>query len=263
MVGAETGNFRSLPVTKSRSKSAAADVRDLQRSLIDEDAGSGLFSSGGAFEAFPGAVLVAGLNGVVLGANAAAQPIADFLQADEAQTLRAAIASALVGKAAQINPLLVPDRRILEKGPRAFDTAVLPWGDGMAALLLGRDVTVERGLRSSLIQSRQRFKDLVELAGDFAWETDQSGRFTFANAEDTLGYDAGDLLGKDSQAFLLATRVATPSPFATKVPLLNGKLRLRRADGGTALLTVKALPVLDGDGVWCGARGLCRPISQA
>ncbi len=220
----------------------------------------GLFSSGGAFEAFPGAVLVAGLNGVVLGANPAAKPIADFLQAEGALSLRTAIASALDGKAAQINPLLVPDPGIADKGPRAFDTAVLPWGEGMAALLLGRDVTVERGLRGALIQSRQRFKDLVELSGDFAWETDKSGRFTYAISEGNLGYEAEDLLGKESDGFLLEAEGS--SPFATKVPLQNGKLRLRRADGGTALLTVKAVPILDADGVWCGARGLCRPISQ-
>ena len=36
-------------------------------------------------------------------------------------------------------------------------TERIPWADGKAALLLARDITLERSLRAALIESRQRY----------------------------------------------------------------------------------------------------------
>jgi PAS domain-containing protein len=59
--------------------------------------------------------------------------------------------------------------------PEAAGRTALPWISGDTALVIARDITVERSLRAALIESRQRYKDLVEASSDFAWETDAEG----------------------------------------------------------------------------------------
>ena len=99
-----------------------------------------------------------------------------------------AIASAQQGRPAQVNPLLIASGQANGATGLAFDVAILPWGEGATVLLLARDITLERSLRAALIESRQRYKDLVEAASDFAWETDAEGRFTFISSGGALGY---------------------------------------------------------------------------
>ncbi len=176
-----------LPATK-------ASKEDYERA-VGQAIDLGLFAAGGSFERFPGAVLLAGQNGIVLGANPAAEPVVALLQGSASDELRVAIEAALAGRAAQVNPLLLAPTEGTKGAGQTFDVAVLPWGDGTAALLLGRDITLERSLRAALIESRQRYKDLVEAACDFAWETDAEGNFTFVSTQGALGYSAGELVG--------------------------------------------------------------------
>ncbi len=244
------------------AKAPASKVTDqAYDGAADEAIDLGLFAAGGSFERFPGAVLVAGHNGLVLAANETATPIAALLQHGASEDLRAAINSALSGRAAQINPLLLAP----EDGKRtvglAFDVAILPWGSGTAALLLGRDITLERSLRAALIESRQRYKDLVEASSDFAWETDATGRFTFVSAQGALGYSAAELVSAQSLDLLVEAVSAQESPFATRVPLQEVEMWVARSDGEPACLLATALPLSGPDGEWCGARGLCRNIT--
>lgn len=228
---------------------------------VDEAIDLGLFAAGGSFERFPGAVLVAGRNGLVLAANDAAASIATLLQRGASEELRAGVNSALAGRAAQINPLLLAPGSGKRTVGLAFDLAILPWGSGTAALLLGRDITLERSLRAALIESRQRYKDLVEASSDFAWETDASGRFTFVSAQGALGYSAAELMSAQSLD-LLGDGVSTPdSPFATRGPVQEVEMWVKRADGEPACLLATALSLSGPDGEWCGARGLCRDIT--
>ncbi len=173
----------------ARLPATQASKQDYERA-VGQAVDLGLFSTGGSFERFPGAVLLAGQNGMVLAANDTAEPIAALLRCGGCEELRAAIHSALSGRAAQVNPLLLPPADNAKTVGPAFDVAVLPWCDGTAALLLGRDVTLERSLRAALIESRQRYKDLVEAACDFAWETDAQARFTFISPKGVFGYAA-------------------------------------------------------------------------
>jgi len=240
---------------------ASKTVDEAYDRAVEEAVDLGLFAVGGSFERFPGAVLVAGRNGMVLAANESATPIAALLQRGASEDLRAAINSALTGRAAQINPLLLAP----EDGKRtvglAYDMAVLPWGSGTAALLLGRDITLERSLRSALIESRQRYKDLVEASSDFAWEADASGRFIFVSAQGALGYSAAELVGAQALDLLVDATSDQESPFATRVPVQEVEMWVKRSDGEPACLLATALPLSGPDGEWCGARGLCRNIT--
>ncbi len=248
-----------------------------------------LFAPGGPFESYPGAAMVVGRNGLVLGANADAAALAGLLRSDPPQELLAAIEAALYGKSAQVNPLLVRSRpqfaglddveaaggisaagdgatgRGQSSGgdapvEQALDVAVLPWVEGAAALLLGRDVTLERSLRAALVESRQRYKDLVEISSDFSWETDADGDFTFVSPRGALGYAASEIAGKSGRSLLADPQGM--SPFSVTSAISEQECWVRDADGENVCLLVTALPLTTAEGAWGGARGLCRDVTD-
>ncbi len=256
----------------------------------DSFADLALFAPGGPFESYPGAAMVVGQNGLVLGANADADALSRLLRSDPPRELLAAIEAALYGKSAQVNPLLVRSRpqfpgldEIETAGgigtapdgtsqdtksyaleapvEQALDVAVLPWVEGAAALLLGRNVTLERSLRAALVESRQRYKDLVEISSDFAWETDADGDFTFVSPRGALGYAASELAGKSGKSLLADPSGA--SPFSVSSAVSEQECWVRDADGENICLLVTALPLTTADGGWSGARGLCRDVTDA
>lgn len=237
-------------------------ARQDDKRLAGEESNLGLFSPGGPFENFPGPVLVVARNGVVLSANPRAGPLARLLQGGITVELRDALNAALAGKVAQVTPLLLDRGRSAEDAAQALDLIVLPWAEGAATLLLGRDITLERSLRGALIDSRQRYKDLVEASSDFAWEVDAEGRFAFVSPRGALGFAASELVGQRVQSFLLGVREAEASPFAARTPVNQVEVWFRDAGGKTACLSATALPLHGPDGEWLGVRGICRDITE-
>ena len=161
----------------------------------------------------------------------------------------------------QINPLILGDPERDQEFTLAIDLLVLPWADGTAALLLGRDVTLERSLRQALIESRELYKELVLIGNDFAWETDGDGRFTFLIPDRVLGYAADELLGRSAPEVILPDGAG--DPFATKLDVLRTDVVCRDVGGTDVRLTVVSRALYDGNGRWRGTRGVCRVIAQA
>ena len=149
-----------------------------------------------------------------------------------------------------------------EQAPVVEWTAVaLPGGE---TLLLGRDVTLERRLRHVLTESRQRYKDLVEVSNDFAWETGPDGRFVFVSPAGAIGYQADELVGRAPRDLLLPEfDDGEPLPFETRRAVERAEVWLRAADGRPACLVSSALPLAGPAGEWMGARGSCRDITEA
>ncbi len=239
-----------------------AGIDDAETASGPADGDSGLFAAAGPFEHYPGAVLLAGRGGRVLGATGSAQALARAIAGGAARDLDDAVAAALDGKAAQINPFFVTASEPGGGPEAAYDLVALPWVSGDTALVIARDITLERSLRAALIDSRQRYKDLVEAAGDFAWETDAEGRFTFVSPRGAAGYAAGQLIGQRADDVLLAQEAPAAAPFAAKAPLDGAELWLRTAAGESACFVTDAIPLTGADGDWCGARGVCREITR-
>jgi diguanylate cyclase (GGDEF)-like protein len=112
-------------------------------------------------------------------------------------------------------------------------------------------------LRFALVDSRQRWRDLVTMSADLAFETDASGRLVFVVPDPVLGWSATNLIGQPA-AQLLAGGVDTNrfSPFCVTSPVRRRRAWLRRADGSVAALVFAAAPLLDAEGRVVGARGL-------
>ncbi len=150
---------------------------------------------------------------------------------------------------------------------RVFDITVMPASDteggADVAVIVGRDVTLATSMRRTLVESRQRYKDLVEVSAAFAWETNAEGTLVFVSPQGVLGYGVDELVGRRPEAFLAEPLDGTSlQPFATREPTADVEVWMRRADGSAVCLLVSAVPLYDDAGQWTGARGVCRDITD-
>ena len=69
------------------------------------------------------------------------------------------------------------------------------------------------GIGDVLMESRQRWQHLVNLAADLAFETDADGRFVLIMPDTALGWPAGSLIGQPSrcQSSLSTSRTRYPA----------------------------------------------------
>jgi len=147
------------------------------------------------------------------------------------------------------------------QGDLFFDVTVSPTRDGY--LLFAKDSSLEHNLRAALMDSRQRFKDLVEISSDFAWEVDGEGRFIFVSQRGAIGYEPNELIGKYSEDIVLKRdKKRSVNPFLSKIKLEREEVWVLRPDGEPACLMVSCLPLFDDNSLWVGARGVCRDITD-
>ncbi len=223
----------------------------------------GVVVPGGPFSDFPGAVVLVENSGAVSSSNEQAELLCKFIKRGGSDEYRDALQSALNGKAAQVNPLLIrAGKKETSRVLAAFDLALLPWNGGEAALLLGRNISLERNLRAALIESRQRYRDLLEASCDFAWETDIEGVITFITPDGGLGYSASELSGsKVSKLFTDLASVAT-NPFSCRAPCSEEEVWVKDSYGDERCLLITSMPLWSDEEVWHGNRGFCRDITR-
>jgi diguanylate cyclase (GGDEF)-like protein len=118
-------------------------------------------------------------------------------------------------------------------------------------------IVADAPLRRALLDSRQRWRDLVLTAADFVYETDAWGRFVFVMPDPTLGWSAATLIGQPAELLLAGGIVANGfNPFGVTTPVRRRRAWLQRADGGTVMLALSAAPLLDAEGRIAGTRGM-------
>lgn len=203
---------------------------------------------------FPGPAFVLYDDGGVGACNAAA---AEMLECDPdwLPDVRQWLINTSVAPGLRSTPVRMP------RGAMVIEWAASRVGlDG--ALLLGRDATLERQLRQTLSESRQRYKDLVEVSADFAWETGENGRFVFVSPKGALGYTAEALIGRDPRELAIDEWGDLPLPFDTRRPVDQSELWLKTSAGAPACVVASATPLLGPGGRWRGARGVCRDVTE-
>ena len=118
-------------------------------------------------------------------------------------------------------------------------------------------------VHDALLESRQRWRDLVTLGSDMVFETDAWGRFVFVSPDHVLGWSAASLIGQPSDLLLAETGGASPaSPFRPLAPIRRRRAWLRHADGGSACFGFAAAPLLDQQGAIIGARGIGQDMTE-
>jgi hypothetical protein len=115
----------------------------------------------------------------------------------------------------------------------------------------------EATLRTALLDSRQRWRDLVTLGSDLAYETDAAGRFVFVLADPSLGWSTATLAGQPADLLLVGWTAANGfNPFDVTAPVRRKRAWLNRADGSAALLAFSAAPLLDDESRIVGVCGI-------
>jgi diguanylate cyclase (GGDEF)-like protein len=220
-------------------------------------AATALFAPGGPLALDRNPALLVGTDGAVAAGNAAAVPLRALLEGAAGPDLRAAIAGAAEGRPGRIAALEAVG---VDSKPQFLDVTLLPCAAavGWGVLILGRDISLERALRGALIDSRQRFKELIDAAADFTWEVDAAGKFSFVSGPLALGHVPGDLIGRAPQEFALAE--GADLVFNGSGPHGGAELWMRDATGRPLCLLVQGQPLTPG-GPFRGARGLARDIT--
>lgn len=205
---------------------------------------------------YPGPALMIGMDGAMEAMNIQGRALRTILASDHYAQAMEMCGRAVAGQAV-VEIVTLGGR---EHG-QSLEITMLPTNDG-AVLVLGRDITLERNLRVALVESRQRYKDLVEISSDFAWEIGTDGRFAFVSPKGALGHAADALVGQYPDDYVIATTEREgPLPFRTTEKVEDVEVWMRTITGEEACLMASASPLFGPRGDWIGSRGVCRDVT--
>ena len=112
-------------------------------------------------------------------------------------------------------------------------------------------------MRHALLDSRQRWRDLVTMAADLAYETDEWGRFVFVIPGTLAGVVDRHADRPAGRAVARRRHAANGfNPFRVTEPVRRRRAWLKRADGSAALLAFSAAPLFDAEARIVGTRGI-------
>ncbi|MBM3561100.1 MAG: PAS domain S-box protein [Alphaproteobacteria bacterium] len=206
---------------------------------------------------WPGAVIVYSLGTRILAANGEGARLDASLGGPEGAL------TALVRRAASGTASLVERLDIVTASGRQWHLCTAMPLDAGVVCVLARDESYDVNIRNALVDSRQRYRDLVSISSDFAWETGEDGHFVFVSPHSALGLSVDELVGRHPRDFLIdVDDPAGLRPFAAEEPVENAQVWVRDAAGAESCLLASAMPVHDRDGSWRGARGLARDVTR-
>ncbi|WP_445679503.1 diguanylate cyclase domain-containing protein [Radicibacter daui] len=148
----------------------------------------------------------------------------------------------------------------VQEGLRVFEWQSVVLRDGWL-VVEGREATLERNLRQVLTESRERFKDLVEVSADFAWETGADGRFAFVSQHGALGFTPEQLIDRRPLDLGIGEPSDVVELFDPREPYTQREAWLTDALGRQVCLMGSGLPIIGRDGFPAGARGVARDVT--
>jgi diguanylate cyclase (GGDEF)-like protein/PAS domain S-box-containing protein len=238
---------------------------------LEDDKASGAASPEEVLLAgYPGAALLVNTEGRVICSNAKGAGLEALIQHDAAPEIGKMVEQARAEGCVAAGSVSLNSA----KGEIILEITVVPgfapgFAPGLAKtddiLVMARDMTMERNLRTALVESRQRYKDLVEVSSDFSWETGVNGEFIFVSPKGALGYRVEELIGRKAEEFVLSPEEFSPLPFASPKPLDEVEIWMRKQGGSTACMVLSCVPLIaeeNGEDQWKGARGVCRNVTE-
>ena len=132
------------------------------------------------------------------------------------------------------------------------------------------DITPGKQTQESLVLSEQRFRDVVDAAGEYVWESDPQFRLTYASdrIESMLGYTPAEVLGRRPSDFLHVGESLMSQAWYKNNVQPDGTFRgleqcVVAKSGALVWQRITAIPVRDAQGRLTGYRGTALDITEA
>ncbi len=142
-------------------------------------------------------------------------------------------------------------------------------GTIFGTLSSGEDITERKQTEEALRDSEQRLRDILFSMGDWVWEVDQNGIYTWcSNASlDIFGRSSEEIIGKTPFDFMPpdeAKRISTifSEIVAKKAPVKDLENWNVRKNGEKICLLTNGVPILDKEGNLKGYRGVDKDITE-
>jgi len=197
--------------------------------------------------------------------------VADIAPPDLAAVYRDADAALLRDGGIQAYEAAVrsADGRLLDV---MFNKAVVATADGKPAGIVGVmvDMTARKADERALAESERRFRDVADAAGEYIWEVDHDGRYTFLTerVSAVLGYPVEELLGRRPFDFMVPEdQDRVLDGFAESLrcgrPFAGLEHRSIRKDGRIVWQRINGVPMLGPTGTIVGYRGAGMDITES
>lgn len=136
---------------------------------------------------------------------------------------------------------------------------------GMLAIAL-----VQKQAEEALRRSEQRFRDVTHVTGDWIWEVDAEGRYTYASpvVEQVLGYTPDEVIGKHCYDFMPSDgreelKSQAEEIFGRKSLFIKFVSPRLHKEGHIVILETTGLPLTNRNGDLLGYRGADHDITEA
>ena len=132
-----------------------------------------------------------------------------------------------------------------------------------------RNVSERRQAEEALRENEKRYRDLVESSHDWVWQVDENGIYTYAGPQcrGLLGYEPEEIIGKTPFDLMppeeqQRTDQIFGATIAQRAPFREFEKVNLHKDGHHVIFETNGVPVIDGQGVFRGYRGMNRDITE-
>jgi PAS domain S-box-containing protein len=144
-----------------------------------------------------------------------------------------------------------------------------PNGEHVKIVGVIQDITERKRMDEALKQSELRFQQISEHSGEWIWEVDKNGLYTYSSlvVKEILGYEPEEIVNKKYFYDFFKPEIreelkkAAMNAFGLKKSFENFTNSNIHKDGREVILTTSGIPMLDSDGYLTGYRGVDTDIT--